>query len=263
MTLKRSDSDDGGGVSRRVQSIEVGFKILRALQDGGGPLPLREIARRSGMPPSKVHLYLVSFSRETVVYQDPDTGLYGLGPFGVQLGLAAIRQRDVVDLSRDVMGRLRDETGCAIYLSLWGERGPCIVAKADGPLQGVFGIRLGYVLSLTTTATGLVFLAYLPSSETERARAAQRGYEGTRSITKRDLDRQTAEVRAAGHASTIGRLHRNFSGISVPVFDFDGSVAAAVTLLGPSDFMQDERQEGLRDQLTAAAKEISLRMGAP
>lgn len=165
---------------RRVQSIEVGFRVLRVLRMAEGPLPLREIAARASMPPSKVHLYLVSFVRENMAYQDPQNGYYGLGSFAIQLGLAAIRQLDVVSFAADSLTELRDKTDCAVYLSLWGDRGPCIVAKADGKLQGAFSVRLGYILPLTTTATGLIFLAHLPDYETAWAREAQTAYDAAR-----------------------------------------------------------------------------------
>src|SRR6478752_6562546 len=100
---------------RRVQSIEVGFRVLRVLRTAEGPLPLREIAARAEMPPSKVHLYLVSFVREGMAHQDTKTGFYGLGSFAIQLGLAAIRQLDLVSAAREVLDELRDETGCAVY----------------------------------------------------------------------------------------------------------------------------------------------------
>jgi len=96
-----------------------------------------------------------------MAYQDVQSGHYGLGPFAIRLGLATIGQLEVVNLAAEVLTQLRDETDCAIYLSLWGDQRPCIVAKADGTLQGAFSVRLGYILPLTTTATGLVFLAHL------------------------------------------------------------------------------------------------------
>jgi DNA-binding IclR family transcriptional regulator len=252
---------------RRVQSIEVGFRVLRVLRMAEGALPLREIAGRAGMPPSKVHLYLVSFVRENMAYQDPKTGHYGLGTFAIQLGLAAIRQLDVVELASDVINDLRDRTDCAIYLSLWGDRGPCIVAKADGSLQGAFSVRLGYILPLNTTATGLVFLAHLPETETEKALGAQAAFEGARKTAKRpakaEVAAQLAQVRANGYASTVGMLHRNFAGVSAPIFDYSGQIAAALTLLGPAEYMRDEKQQELSRQLIEAAEGISLRLGAP
>jgi DNA-binding IclR family transcriptional regulator len=252
---------------RRVQSIEVGFRVLRVLRMAEGPLPLREIAARAGMPPSKVHLYLVSFVREGMAYQDLKNGHYGLGSFAIQLGLAAIRQLDVVDLAADILADLRDKTHCAIYLSLWGDRGPCIVAKADGALQGAFSVRLGYIIPLTTTATGLIFLAHLPHSETEQALKAQATYEtaGGRgsAITRADISESIERVHELGYAATVGRLHRNFAGISAPIFDYSHRLAAAVTLLGPTDFMTNERRDHFAEVLLEATKELSDRLGAP
>jgi DNA-binding IclR family transcriptional regulator len=252
---------------RRVQSIEVGFRVLRVLRMAEGPLPLREIAARASMPPSKVHLYLVSFVREGMAYQDLKNGHYGLGSFAIQLGLAAIRQLDVVDLATDLLADLRDKTDCAIYLSLWGDRGPCIVAKADGALQGAFSVRLGYIIPLTTTATGLIFLAHLPGSETEQALKAQAAYETTSgrssALSRAELSDNIEQVHKLGSAATVGRLHRNFAGISAPIFDYSHRLAAAMTLLGPTDFMTNERRDHFAGLLLEATKGLSDRLGAP
>lgn len=251
---------------RRVQSIEVGFRVLRVLRMAEGPLPLREIAARAGMPPSKVHLYLVSFVREGMAYQDPQNGHYGLGSFAIQLGLAAIRQLDVVSLASETLTELRDKTDCAVYLSLWGDRGPCIVAKADGALQGSFAIRLGYILPMTTTATGLVFLAHLPEYETARALAAQDAYEAARNArtpSEADVAEAVEKVRKLGYASTIGMLNRNFAGIAAPIFDYSSKLAATLTILGPSDYLSRTKQKEVLRTLLDAADGISQRMGAP
>ena len=250
---------------RRVQSIEVGFRVLRVLRTAEGPLPLREIAARAGMPPSKVHLYLVSFVREGMAFQDAQNGHYGLGSFAIQLGLAAIRQLDVVALASDSLTELRDKTDCAIYLSVWGDRGPCIVAKADGTLQGAFSVRLGYILPLTTTATGFVFLAHLPEYDTTRARAAQEAYDAGRN-TRVPSDQEIAEgieqVHKLGYASTVGMLNRNFAAVAAPIFDYSNKVAATLTLLGPSENMGRAKQKEFVRSVLDAANSVSQRLGA-
>lgn len=250
---------------RRVQSIEVGFRVLRVLRMAEGPLPLREIAARASMPPSKVHLYLVSFVRENMAYQDPQNGYYGLGSFAIQLGLAAIRQLDVVSFAADSLTELRDKTDCAVYLSLWGDRGPCIVAKADGKLQGAFSVRLGYILPLTTTATGLIFLAHLPEYETAWAREAQTAYDAARDArtpSEEEIAESIEKVHKLGYASTVGMLNRNFAGLAAPIFDYSGKVAATLTLLGPSEFMGRARQKEFVNLLLDATRTVSQRMGS-
>ncbi len=114
---------------RRVQSIEVGFRVIRVLQAAQEPMALRDIAKAAGMPPSKAHLYLASFLLEDLVSQDPKTGRYGLGEFAIELGLSAISQLSIVDLAKSDMADLTSRTGCPTYLSLFTARGPAILSK--------------------------------------------------------------------------------------------------------------------------------------
>lgn len=96
---------------RRIRSIGVGFRVIRALEKAESPLPLKTIAAASGMTASKAYLYLATFEREGLVRQDPATGHYGFGPSIIRLGLAAIRQIDIVRLAREELDRLRERTG--------------------------------------------------------------------------------------------------------------------------------------------------------
>src|SRR3546814_20442357 len=87
------------------------------------------------MSSSNAHLYMVSFARLGLVTQDPVTLRYGLGPYAVQLGLAGLRQLDIVDVAREPMEALQAGTALAVFLSIWGNMGPTIVLKLDGMLD--------------------------------------------------------------------------------------------------------------------------------
>ena len=121
---------------RRIQSIEVGFRLIRVLERAGGMLPLSTIAEKADMPSSEAHLYMVSFTELGLVVQDPATARYGLGPYALQLGAAALRQIQVADVARPTMSRLQEQTGLLVFLSIWGNRGPVIVSKVDEKLTG-------------------------------------------------------------------------------------------------------------------------------
>ena len=73
---------------RAVQSVEVGGRLLLALADGHGPMTLKDLAARAGLPASRAHPYLVSFCRLRLIEQDGETGRYRLGP-AAQLGWLA------------------------------------------------------------------------------------------------------------------------------------------------------------------------------
>ncbi len=255
-----SVDDDAGGEPagtgpRRIKSVEVGFRTIRVLEAAGGFLPLGRIASLAGMPSSKAYIYLASFVREGLVQQDPRTGHYGLGPFSVQLGLAAIRSLDVVSASRDVVDDLRDATRCGVSLAIWGDRGPSVMPKADGDGQGALGLRLGHVFWPTTSASGRVFLAFLPASETQAAVRLEHQMRPRASAEALGevLERTRVEGYAVSDRPTVnGRI-----AVAAPAFDFSGKVAASLAIL------TDEAgaQGSALASLMASAGEISRRLG--
>lgn len=260
-----ASSEKGAPARRRIRSIEVGFRVIRALLSAQRATPLRDIAAAAGMPPSKAHLYLASFVREGMAYQDQETGHYGLGPFAVRLGLSALRQLSIVDEARDYLRHLADRTGCAAYLSILGESGAAIVSKADGIRHGALSVQLGYVLPLTSSATGQVFLAYMPPAR--RAAVLDKEYANAaredESFVPRDkLEAKLAKVVKQGFSSTTGQLNANFIAASAPVFDYTHDIVAALTVFGPDRYLSSSRLKQSIDDLLATAADLSRAIGA-
>lgn len=246
---------------RRIQSIEVGFRVIRALQAAQEPQALRDIAKATSMPPSKVHLYLVSFMREGLAAQDPETGHYSLGDFAVELGLSAIRRLSIVDSSKAEMNALTSKTGCATYLTLFTERGPAIVSRVDGRRQGAFSVRLGFVLPMTSSATGLVFLAFLPKARTQALVKAESAEESGARGERQPLEGRLAAIRQKGYATTTGLINANFAAVAAPVFDYSGGLAGVLTLLGPDKYLVDDRLKRSVHDVQQAAASISAKLG--
>lgn len=252
---------------RRIQSLEVRFRVIRVLAAAEGPLPLKEVAQRAAMRASKAHVYLASFAHEDMVEQEPGTGRYRLGSLALQLGLAAVRQADVLRLAQPDLERISAATECAAYLTLWGNRGPVVAVKVDGPRQGSLAVRLGYVLPLRATATGRVFMAHLPAPHWQdvlRAEAAGVPPPALPSPPALDgaaLEAELAAVRAAGHAASPHWMATGFEAVAAPVFDHSGSIAAALTMLGPAGLLAAERRAPALAALREAAARLSARLG--
>jgi DNA-binding IclR family transcriptional regulator len=259
-------ADQGSPARRRIRSIEVGFRVVRALLSAQRPTPLRDIAAAAGMPPSKAHLYLASFVREGMAIQDPETGHYGLGPFAASLGLSAIRQLSIIDESRTYLRQLTERTGCATYLSILGETGPAIVSKVDGIRQGVLSVQLGYVLPLTSSATGQIFLAHLPPAR--RAALLDREYASASRKQDFHLPREKVEavlpkVLKRGFATSAGQINPNFVAAAAPVFDYNGDITAAITVLGPEKYLSGSKLKEHVPVLLEMVASLSRAMGAP
>lgn len=261
-TTARASKTPKENVQRSIQSVERGFGLIRCLELAPGPLSLKELAACAGMPASKAHLYLVSFRRAGLVRQE-STGQYALGPYALQLGLAALRKLDVISLARPVLHSLKDQASEAVYLAIWGNLGPCIVAKVDGPRQIPMTLQIGYVLPLLTTATGRVFLSHLPPAATrdivtreEREQAARKAI-----FSEKVVENIIRGTNARGLAKTDSLLNSGFTALSSPVFNHDNTICAAMTLLGPSG-LADVAYTGRNARLLRqATRSLSRQLG--
>ena len=149
-----------------VQSVEIGLRVLRALVDARHPVMLKDLARSLNMPAAKVHRYLVSLIRAEMVDQNGSGGRYELGSFALNVGLAAFNQLDVVRIAGVVTAELRDRTDQTSMLAVWGIYGPTIVRWEECRRPIAVSVRVGSVLRLLDSATGLMFAAFLPRDST-------------------------------------------------------------------------------------------------
>jgi len=246
---------------RYIQSILVGFKLIRVLQESGAKMPLKRLAQFAGMSPSNAHLYLVSFGRLGLVVQDPITTYYGLGPYAIELGLAALRQLDVADLARGALEALSEELRQSVYLSVWANKGPTIIVKIDAHLNVPLAIRIGYVLPLTSSATGQVFLTHLSERDVEPILAQEIRTTAQRNKAIADIRRI---VKRDGVGLSDSSLYEGFGAISAPVFDHEDRIAAAITVLGPSNSLKVAANSPAATALKDAAAKLtrSLRGGS-
>ena len=263
--MEASTREEG---QRSIQSVEIGFRLIRCLEEAPGPLGLKELSAAAGMAASKAHLYLVSFRRVGLVAQESDTGRYTLGAYALQLGSSAIRKLDVARLSREVLRGLSEDTRETSYLAVWGNRGPCIVLRVDGPRPLPMSLQVGYVLPTVPTATGRVFLSHLPRAATADIIAQERSIAQERGEARSGIDFSEAaimriieETRARGIARTDGLLNIGWTALSSPILAHDGSIAGAMTVIGPSSAIDASLTGRVARRLLAAAREVSAQMG--
>jgi len=252
---------------RGIQSIEVGFRILDVIRKAGRPLPLKEIADACELTVPNVHYYLVSFQKVGVVQQHADTGHYGLGPYALRLGLAALEQFDVFTTARPIMAEVAAVTGHTVFLGVWGNKGPTIVYRVEGARsRPLLELRVGSVLPLLSSALGRNFLAHLPEASTrelleqEMASAGSDGY-GGKSYTKKDVQAIREEVLEHHLSRCRDALLPHFTSLSAPIFDMLGEMKAAITLMGPVGAIDDDLQSDTARLLSEKARSISATAG--
>ena len=268
--LDASDDDtaDTGEEKLRsgIQSIEVGFRLLEVLTHEPRAMMLRDLAQRAGMSPAKAHRYLVSFLRLGVVAQDPLSGRYELGGFALQLGLARLARVDGVKLARIALAELRDQLDLTVGIAVWGNQGPTVVHWMESSHPAKASLKLGDVMPLLGSATGLLFAAYLPASKTaamiERELAdSRRSSQTVGPRTSEEVERVLEEVRAHHAARVEGALLATIHAFCMPVFDSTGDLALGLIALGHEGAF-DIRWDGEVDTaLRECARKLSYELG--
>jgi DNA-binding IclR family transcriptional regulator len=269
-------SDKIDRTQRGIQSIEVGGQVLTALAHHARPMALKDLARAAGMAPAKAHPYLVSYARIGLIEQDPQTGLYFLGPLALQLGLISLQQANPVQMATPLIAELAQRIGHTVALAVWGTRGATIVRLEESPAAVHVNMRHGTVFSLANTASGRLFAAFQAPAvarehlEAERKRQKAQPDPAVAGMPPapplpmwKAFDAQLADVRAHGLSRSVGEVVPGVNAMAAPVFDHMGEMVLAVTAIGPAGVFDTAWDGTIAKALRGCAEGVSARLGSP
>jgi len=244
-----------------IKSIEIGARVLLALEQGRGPATLSEVAKAAGLHPAKAHRYLTSLVRTGLASQDATTNMYDLGPAARHLGVEALRRVDSVRVAQTRITELRDATGHTVNVSVWSEYGPTMVSWDTGAHLLPMVIRVGSTLPLLDSAVGYVFLAHLADSMTADVIRSQQEQGATRTISAAEVEELKAQIRSEGYGRTRNQMIFGLAALSAPVFGPDGQLELAIGVILPARLMNPKEEKSLAKQLCAHADSISRELG--
>lgn len=248
---------------RGIQSIEIGYRILVAIQMGPGAVALKDVAARAGVAPSAAHNYLASFIRTGMVKSD-GRGMYRLGPSLAALGMTAARDVDHFELVRVAAVELSEETGLGVAVVIWSN-GPVILINQSAVRGRVFDLRNGPV-EMLHTAAGHVFAAYLPPSSVLPVLVRELEADGV-AVTPEEatarLDRIRNDVLARGYSVVELRTLPTYLAVSVPIWNLHGEVAYGLTITSPMSWLDTGPASTQIRALRDKGRELSRLLGAP
>jgi len=101
------------------------------------------------------------------VVQEQSTSRYVLGVEAIAVGLAAMRQSDVLELAATELARLAHSHELSCFVAVLGSHGPTVVRWVE-PIQTVtVNVKVGSVMPVLWSAKGRAFGAFVQSSVLE------------------------------------------------------------------------------------------------
>lgn len=238
VSLYSGDETDTPARGRGVQSVEIGGRLLSLMAQTEHPMMLRDLAVQAELTPGQTHAYLTSLRKLDLVEQDA-AGRYRLGSFALHLGLARLRGSDPYRLTAEAVVGLAESLNLMVAITVWGTHGPSIVLVQEASNYIHANVRPGGMFTVTGTATGKVFAAWLPAALVQpvidaEQQAMQRGWSDVGALSGDALWQEVEKVRRNGIAATTDLPVPGISALSAPVFNHGGHIQLAVTVIGPT-----------------------------
>jgi DNA-binding IclR family transcriptional regulator len=251
--------DGGSSLRRGLLALEVLARVNG--QDDAG-LGVVEVAHRLGVDKSQASRTLRALADHGLAERDPASRAYRLGP-RIFAYAALVSERRLLRAAPSVLERLVHLVGERAHLSVLD--GPAVLTLlSHSPPHAVQAAGwAGRSVPVYCTAAGRALLA---DHDPAALRALLAGVELVRRgpNTVGGLEELTERVRedaARGYSIADGELEPGLAAVAAPVRRFDGRIAAAVNVSGPS-FRFGPRLAEAGAHVVRAADELSARLRA-
>ncbi|MBU2487463.1 MAG: IclR family transcriptional regulator [Alphaproteobacteria bacterium] len=249
-----------------VQSVEVAGQILEVMIQADGPLKLAEIASTLGMPPAKVHRYLVSLIRTGLAIQSRETSKYDLGPTAFQLGIKGFARFEPLKAAEAMLRELVEMVGETAALAVWSEKGPTMIRVIEARHDFATTIAPTHHCPLTFSATGVLFASFEDPARTDPVieRELEQNRNSGRPNAPRDrasLAEMIARTRDRGFSVLHNGGGDGFGAVSAPVFDVTGRLRLAITVFGRAGRVDASPDSALARIVARTARSVSAEFG--
>jgi DNA-binding IclR family transcriptional regulator len=211
-----------------TRTVERALTLLAAVAEEGGTLS--QLARAAELSPSTASRLLATLAGKELVRRD-EYGRYGPGTRLRQLAAVALRSDPVYELAGPHLAELARETGETANLAVSADdRRVVYLRQAASPKLVQTASWAGRTIPRRGTALG----------------AALRGAVGE-----------------GGYVARAGAVEPDVTSIAAPVYDADGKIAAALSVLAPNYRTSSRRIDTCGRAVARHAAELSRSLGAP
>ncbi|EMY36017.1 beta-ketoadipate pathway transcriptional regulator [Arthrobacter crystallopoietes BAB-32] len=213
-----------------VQSLARGLAVIRAFDADNTSMTLSEVSKRTGLTRATARRFL-----HTLVdlgYVRTDGRVFELTALVLQLGYSYLAGQSLPQLVQPLLEELSSELHESTSASILDGGEIVYIARIHTRRIMTVGIAVGTRFPAYATSMGRVLLAGLPEQDLkEYLRTAELKPLTARTIsTPEGLLAELDKVREQGWSLVDQELENGLRSVAVPIFNPDGSVAAALNM---------------------------------
>lgn len=239
-----------------AQTLARGIDVLQYVASASRPQRPAEIARALELDRNAVYRLLLELEANSYVSRLPGNSGYVAGNALIALAAAVMRKVDLRSSARPVMEQITEQTGETVSLHVRSGRERVCVETTPGRHVDRRVIPIGERLPLYAGPSGKAILAFMEPQEVDTiiAEAAAAGSDA------QELRTTLAGIQDRGFVASVGDRSPGVGGLSAPVFQADG-IVAALTVSGPSSRWDQQVMEKWAPMVTEACQALSRAIG--
>jgi DNA-binding IclR family transcriptional regulator len=244
--------------SYNVRAVERAIQILSSFDGAHLEQGVSEIAQATGLHKATTHRLVMTLLNHGFLERTADGERLRLGLGVVELGLGALRDLDFRRAAFPYMQQLAERFQETCDLGIFDRGGVLYVEVVHSEHSLTITTRVGRRLPVHCTASGKVFLAFLPAKVVEPILSAPlRAFTEKTVTSPAQLREELEATRQRGYGLDDEEFEVGIRAVSVPVCDIDGNVIAAMGVPGPSNRLTSERIPEIAEALIETANAVS------
>ena len=262
-------SQDAGttaaGGSTSVQSLARGLEVITSFDAEHPSMTLSEVAKRTDLSRATARRFLLTL--QELGYVRGDGKHFELTSKILQLGYSYLSSATLPQLMEPVLEDLSSQVHESASASVLEGRDILYIARAHTRSIMRVGISVGTRFPAVNTSMGRVLLAHQAPGVLDKLLA-----EGVQSRTGHGIDNvadlliELDRIRSQGYALVDQELEIGLRSVAVPVFNANGSIAAAMnvsmSVRRQSEFGAEEAAQAVLPALQRAACQVQEALAA-
>ena len=246
-----------------VQTVQNAMQILRLFTIDKSEWTLTEIAREKEMSISTTKRLLQTLEKYGYIIKNHESKKYKLSLSILSLSGIVTTTMDIHREARSVLLELLESYGEAVHIGILEGVQTVYLEK----LESLYPVRLASFIGKSNpiycSGCGKVLLAYKEEKEQEKIiKTIERdGYHkyGSKTVKNTsELKEKLRSIQKQGYEICVDELSTGITSIAAPIYDYDETVIAAISITGPNKRMDIPR---MIEGVLKAAKEVSNRLG--
>ncbi len=252
------------GERHSIQSVDRALYLLETIAEAGGEATLTDLSNRTGLNISTCHHLLATLIQRGFAAKVPGRRLYALGG-RIHFLAHACLQVDLPRRAERYLEAVNRATGETVHLAaLQGDSVVMLAVREARQAVRVETGRIGEMDAVHATSIGKAILAWLPEDEMRRILGPSMKRFTEHTITDFPALLESLRiVRRNGYALDREEHLPGVICVGAAVRDQAGTVIGAISASTPMMRASEEHIALMRDEVTAAARALSIEFGDP